>query len=61
MSSLAALVACACAPIFVLLTDQPRPMFYLALFIAVLVFIRHQDNIARLLKGEEPKIGGKKA
>jgi glycerol-3-phosphate acyltransferase PlsY len=61
MSSLAALVACALAPLFVLLTDQPRPMMYLALFIAVLVFIRHHENIRRLLKGEEPRIGGKKA
>lgn len=27
---------------------------------AVLIFIRHRENIARLLKGEEPKIGKKK-
>jgi glycerol-3-phosphate acyltransferase PlsY len=26
----------------------------------VLVWIRHQENIRRLLKGEEPKIGKKK-
>ena len=32
----------------------------LAVFMAVLVYIRHVDNIRRLLKGEEPKIGGKK-
>jgi glycerol-3-phosphate acyltransferase PlsY len=32
----------------------------LALFIAVLVFIRHDGNIRRLLRGEEPKIGQKK-
>ena len=61
MSSLAALVACALAPLFVLLTHQGLPNVYLALFIAVLVFWRHQDNIRRLLKGEEPKIGGAKA
>ncbi|MBX7247921.1 MAG: glycerol-3-phosphate 1-O-acyltransferase PlsY [Caulobacteraceae bacterium] len=61
ISSLAALVACALAPLFVLLTDQPRPMVYLALFIALLVFLRHHENIRRLLKGEEPKIGGKAA
>ena len=28
---------------------------------AVLIFIRHHENIPRLLKGEEPKIGGKPA
>lgn len=27
---------------------------------AILIFIRHDANIRRLLKGEEPKIGGKK-
>ena len=31
----------------------------LALFMAVLIFIRHHENIARLLKGEEPRIGAK--
>lgn len=61
MSSLAALVAASLAPLFVLLTDQPRPMSFLALFMAVLIFIRHHENIRRLLKGEEPRIGAGKA
>ena len=29
--------------------------------IALILIWRHQENIRRLLKGEEPKIGGKKA
>ena len=33
----------------------------LALFIAILVWIRHAGNIRRLLSGTEPKIGRKKA
>ena len=33
----------------------------LTLFAAVLIWIRHHQNIARLLKGEEPRIGAKKA
>ena len=33
----------------------------LAVFTAVLIYIRHHENIARLLKGAEPKIGAKKA
>jgi len=27
----------------------------------VLIYLRHKDNIRRLLKGEEPRIGKKKA
>ena len=62
MSSLAALTAAALAPIFALyLFDQPHPITTMALFMAVLIFVRHQENIRRLLKGEEPKIGGNKA
>ncbi len=61
ISSLAALVASAAAPLFVLMTDGPLTMIYLALFMAVLIFIRHHENIRRLLKGEEPRIGAKKA
>jgi glycerol-3-phosphate acyltransferase PlsY len=60
ISSLAALVAAALAAPFALATDQPYAMLGLALFMAVLIFIRHRENIARLLKGQEPKIGGKK-
>ncbi|MDP6342317.1 MAG: glycerol-3-phosphate acyltransferase, partial [Alphaproteobacteria bacterium] len=34
----------------------------LAAFMAVLIFIRHHQNIRRLMRGEEPKIGkGKSA
>ena len=60
ISSLAALTAAALAAPFALATDQPYPMLGLALFMAVLIFIRHRENITRLLKGEEPKIGKKK-
>ncbi|MEY4255937.1 MAG: hypothetical protein RLZZ141_1164 [Pseudomonadota bacterium] len=61
LSSLAALTAVALAPLFAFATDQAPPMVVLAAFMAVLVFIRHKDNIARLRKGTEPKIGAKKA
>jgi glycerol-3-phosphate acyltransferase PlsY len=60
MSSLAGLTAVALAPLFALATEQPHPVVVLAAFMAVLVFIRHRDNIGRLLKGTEPKIGAKK-
>jgi acyl phosphate:glycerol-3-phosphate acyltransferase len=61
MSSLASLTAAVLAPLFVFLIDRPYPFLWLALFLAVLIFIRHHQNIRRLLKGEEPKIGARKA
>jgi len=60
ISSLAALVAAAFAAPFALATDQEAPFTVLCLFMAVLIFIRHKDNIGRLLKGQEPRIGKKK-
>ena len=66
-SSLAALVAAAMAPLYSLL---PLPVAglptsgaitLLALFTAVLIYIRHHENIGRLLKGAEPRIGAPKA
>ena len=61
ISSLSALAATALAPVYMLLTHQePIAKAWLAAFMAVLVFIRHAPNIRRLLKGEEPRIGGAK-
>lgn len=59
-SSLAALVAAAAMPL--VMFAMGKPAFAAAtLFMAALIFIRHQSNISRLLAGEEPKIGAKKA
>ena len=60
LSSLAALMAVATAPLWAFLLHQPRAIIFLALFTAVLVFIRHRENIERLLKGTEPRIGASK-
>ena len=66
-SSLAALVAAALTPLYALLPlpmlglPAPAPILILAIFTAVLIYIRHHENIARLLKGAEPRIGAKKA
>ena len=61
ISSLAALIAVALAPLFALLVfHRPHAIALLALFMALLVFVRHEPNIRRLLKGEEPRIGGSK-
>jgi glycerol-3-phosphate acyltransferase PlsY len=61
ISSLAALVAVALSPAVALAIGRPRPIALLALFMALLVYVRHSDNIRRLLKGEEPRMGGRKA
>jgi glycerol-3-phosphate acyltransferase PlsY len=59
-SSLAALVAIGISPVVALfLADEPRAI--LALFLAVLVFIRHHENIRRLASGSESRINLKKA
>ncbi len=60
ISSLGALVAALLAPVYALLLGRPA-VALLALFMGVLIYIRHAANIGRLLKGEEPRIGAKKA
>ncbi len=58
-SSLSALIAFLIAPIVTLFIYGPAPAAICAL-ITLLIWVRHKDNIKRLLKGEEPKIGKKK-
>ena len=58
-SSLAALVAVTLAPLY---TWWIKPLYTLPVtFITLLIIIRHRTNIVRLFKGEEPKVGTKKA
>jgi glycerol-3-phosphate acyltransferase PlsY len=59
ISSLAALVAVALTPLSMLALGQPAAFLIAALFMGVLIFIRHDANIRRLLRGEEPRIGAK--
>ncbi|MEQ8508806.1 MAG: glycerol-3-phosphate 1-O-acyltransferase PlsY [Rhodospirillaceae bacterium] len=56
-SSLAALIALALAPVFAMLLGMENAaLMFLAL--AILGWVRHWSNIGRLLKGDEPQIGG---
>jgi glycerol-3-phosphate acyltransferase PlsY len=59
-SSLAALVALALAPIYAFFF-APEPVAVFALCLAALVWLRHRENIRRLARGEETRIGAKKA
>lgn len=59
ISSLSALVTAVLAPLYLYYFAGPLPAL-LAIILAVLVFIVHRANIARLLNGSEPRIGAKK-
>ena len=56
--SFSALVAAALSPLVALWLDGPRLALVVA-FMAVLIFIRHRANIARIRTGTEPRIGKK--
>ncbi len=64
-SSLAALIASAATPLYALLPlaalglPAPAPVLLLSVFTAVLIWIRHHENIGRLMKGTESRIGSK--
>lgn len=66
MSSFAALVAALASPLLALLPlplaglPASGPVLALALASAILIWLRHHENIARILKGTEPRIGAKK-
>ena len=67
VSSLSALVATlvtpilALMPIAVLNLPTSNSVFLLALAAMALIWLRHFDNIIRLIKGKEPRIGAKSA
>ena len=56
MSSLASLTSSASAPIAAIFLDQPNNIILFTLLVGI-VFFRHKQNIDRIIKGVEPKIG----
>jgi glycerol-3-phosphate acyltransferase PlsY len=59
-SSLAALTAAVLTPTYAVVFHQRPAVALLAVFTALLILHRHKENIRRLFKGEEPKIGAGK-
>lgn len=57
-SSLAALLGCLAATIGLFIVGE-FPLVYLFILLTILIYFKHRENIARLLKGEESKIGNK--
>ena len=58
-SSLAALIAMASAPAWAWYLVHDVQLAQFAAIVAVIVWLKHHENIRRLLKGEESKIGQK--
>jgi glycerol-3-phosphate acyltransferase PlsY len=57
MSSLAALAAAACAPLYAWWLLRDAQAFAIVLAMSALLFYRHKNNIQKLLAGEESRIG----
>ena len=60
ISSLAALAAAACAPMYTWWLNLPFAYTMVALTLALLLIWRHKSNIQNLLAGREGRIGNKK-
>jgi glycerol-3-phosphate acyltransferase PlsY len=58
ISSLSALATAVATPIWMVLLGKPHEAV-LCVLLAVLVFVAHIQNIRRLIRGEEPRIGSK--
>ena len=58
--SLGSLVGVAAMPLLLYLLNAPDYYVYLSLIIGTLIFIKHKDNIRRLLAGTENKMGRSK-
>jgi glycerol-3-phosphate acyltransferase PlsY len=58
ISSMGALAASLSAPLWLYVFGLPQAIF-LTLLLAILVWIRHHENIKRILNGQESKIGKK--
>jgi acyl phosphate:glycerol-3-phosphate acyltransferase len=59
-SSGGALAAFGCFPVVAIVNEQRQEFLVFSLIVSGLIWIKHKDNIVRLWKGTESKIGQKK-
>ena len=59
ISSLAALGSLLMMPLFIWITVKSGTLVICGVVITALVYLRHKDNISRILQGNEPRIGKK--
>jgi len=57
--SLGSIVGAIAVPITILITEKPPEYFYFGLIISIIIIYQHKENIKRLLKGKEAKLGQK--
>lgn len=58
--SLGSLLYTLLLPFLILAFGGDTPIFTISVLVAVFAFVRHRTNIAKLLKGQENKLGSKK-
>lgn len=56
-SSMGAIVSFILLPLNIYVFDYSYEKFVISIFITILLLFKHRENIARLLMGQEPKIG----
>ncbi|MFQ5803049.1 MAG: glycerol-3-phosphate 1-O-acyltransferase PlsY [Candidatus Methylomirabilales bacterium] len=56
-TSLSAMVASVCIPPVILFSTGSGPYFIFSIVVALLIFIRHHDNIKRIWAGTEHRVG----
>jgi glycerol-3-phosphate acyltransferase PlsY len=59
--SLSSIITAVSFPAYMVLFNQPRLLIFLSLVLSLIVIMRHKPNLARLFKGEEPRLSFKKA
>jgi acyl phosphate:glycerol-3-phosphate acyltransferase len=57
MVSLGSLLAALTLPVAVFVTNEPRPIFWASIALSLLVIYAHRENIRRLAKGTEKRLG----